>query len=374
MPAVEQNNIGKLAANDLQMIKENRHPLPQKMRMYFNYLIFPVCFQAQCESFRSAKLSIKSLYPEAKISVNVTGVKFKASVWSVHNCDLSLTKCDIRSLFLAVHARSSTRAVLLNITECQIGGQMSIYNVTATIQNCSLRKTKTSVLDNGTCISALNSTLTIKASIITNFQGSYFLKINMTGTGFMSDVKFENCSPTMKLIVVSNESMLLVDNCTFLSNKNSLLHFEHSGFGMINNSHFSHNRIYALTTFSFLVGCDHSGLLFVRRSGFSHNTCNSTAGCGIVGGIYLTITIIETSQFLDNRARAILLEKSSNIAITSCKFSKNSADAGAAISVAWQMKLMIDMNMTAQFVKLFACDDTKKLIILRVYCHLLSQM
>ncbi len=189
----------------------------------------------ECEALKSSKLSIKSLKPDHLVNVNVTDIHFNKVVWSAMYCNLYFINCNMKSLELILVGQVLTSDTHLGIKNSFVGANVGIKWATARFDNCSFDHVRN--LNNQACILALNSTVTIKNSQVTDFHGGFFLQINM-GVGFIMDVEFVNCVSTNTLVSAIHKSFVSVANCTFHSNYNSLIDVEHFSFAVVENTCF----------------------------------------------------------------------------------------------------------------------------------------
>ncbi len=119
--------------------------------------------------------------------INVTGVQFKASVWSVTDSKIRFVNSDMKLLKLIVSGEQNRTVTHLHMKNCKIGSFLLIRSAAATLENCNLFHS--GILDAAFGILTVNSSITIKSSRIAHFQGGWFLQIN-SGIGHLCDVDF----------------------------------------------------------------------------------------------------------------------------------------------------------------------------------------
>ncbi len=299
------------------------------------YLKVGQCFcsdwlQKECQAFRSSLFSLVSLHPANPAAVNVTGIQFYTSVWSFHGCDVFFFNCVINLLKLLVFGRTSISNTYLKLSKTQIGASMYIENAIAVIENCHLSHTV--FPDSDTCIMAVNTTITVASSHITRFEGGTLIQINNGGTGYIRDVKFEDCSSANVLIGVQRQSTLSVLNSTFLHNKNALIDMENSSVGIIKQCIFKQNIVVSGKIIPFVLRCVAGGVLAVNQSVFENNTVTGSGGA--LGYALGCVGFAVNSEFKDTIGRSISAADCWCIAIKNCTFQGNSAaGSGAGVRI-----------------------------------------
>ncbi len=317
-----------------------------KLRFIISF--FLGSFQAKCEAFQSAIFAARSFDLEGVVSIDVTNVQFKRSMWFI-NSSLSFLNCDIKVLTLQMHGLRSHKGTCLHISQSRIGAPIFVHSATVTLENCTMEYAESSA--HTTSFHTFNCTITIQFVQTAHFQGAFFLVIDSGGNAYISNVDFINSSATFALFSVLHESMLSVDHCTFISNKNVLINVESFSRGIITNSSIDKNILMFGKWIKYHIRGIKGGILEIKMSHFSNNA--ASFGLGVIGCIEQCSVNVDNCQFMKNQGPALFEHNASNISTTSSTFSGNTAlHAGAAIMVMQTIRSEThSLQSTAQVVK-----------------------
>ncbi len=260
--------------------------------------------------------------------------------------------CSLKSLKITIEGNLQTTSTSLFVEKSELGSHITVKDAQVMFENCTVNFTEIS--GNKTFIKAFNSTVRMKDINIDHFQGQSFVDIT-AGTGYITNVSFMDCLSTVSLIMVFNNSLLSLDNCSFCSNKGPQLIVENSSAAIVNNSIFQSNINLENDAISkmHLLGGNGGNLFMITNSHFVNNTFSKAAVMSADKGI----GIIENSTFSDNRAKNVsgatvvarnsfmringstfsqnhgsaIAVKNTNVVISNCHFKKNVAKTGAGL-------------------------------------------
>ncbi len=284
-------------------------------------------FQNSYEGFRSSQFTCQSLEPGGNVKINITGVHSYSSDWGFKYVDIFFNYCDLTLLNICTLGTPFGTGSHMHISNCQIGSHIVIENAKATLENCSSFPNRIS--DSAAFIKSMNSTVVLKSSHIQKFKGGRFLQ-STKGSFHLGDVQVSNCASGDVLFLASNESYIHIENCTFVSNNNSLVDIQGNSTGFIKNSSFLFNKMENRTgTFAILssfVNC----MLLIRNSIFLNNTVTLDTATVVVE--YNSVGIIWNSTFNKNQGRSIFVYNSVGL-ISNCQFQQNTAMSGGALGI-----------------------------------------
>ncbi len=215
----------------------------------------------------------------------------------------------------------------LTISNCEIGYTW-IHSAKAAIEN------SISTLESGSLIvpiGATNSSVVIKSTHIEKFTSGNFIQM-IQSTCHLYNVTFTNCGKQNQypLIWVIQKGLIAIENSTFLSNENSLIHIENKCTAFIRNSSFLHNTVEYNSPTSFTMMWILSGsLLAINSSEFSNNTILQESA--LLVDEY-SVGIIWNSKFINNQGTCLYFYNSVGF-ISNCWFLQNSAEYGAAVYI-----------------------------------------
>ncbi len=123
--------------------------------------------------------------------------------------------------------------------DCQIGSFINVKNGNVILENNTLSG---SILPEEILIYGVNSSITLQSLYIANFHGAGFLEVH-GGLANVTDVSFIHCISSFSLISASFETILVINNSTFISNYGCLIFAEKTSFGFVMNSVFDENIV-----------------------------------------------------------------------------------------------------------------------------------
>ncbi len=367
-----------LQINNATMVSETKGQFGSKLIPFFlcyNLCCCTMCmidnFQRKCQAFKCSQLLISTLEHNTNIEVTVSDIQFDRSVWSAQNSNVSFVNCDMKLLILFCDGNIGSH---LHISRSQIGGQINIQNSSALLENCNLFQQ--TVSHENSIITVYNSTIAVKLSEVSNFEGGWFLQVG-AGIVNISDVKFENSVSTKSLISATMKSLLLVENCTFITNNYSLIDIEELSLGIITNSNFTQNTIISdsKAVIKSLVRSFKGSVVLVRMCNFYNNSLNVGSAVSLIQN---DIGLIVDSYFIDNNGRGVYTFNTHNFAITNCRFSTNQADFGAAVAVLQDTSYQSDKRFKIEHIlkrfshKFFDIEAMKTLLSAGIVSSLLA--
>ncbi len=251
-----------------------------------------------------------SVSTQENITVNISNVQFETSVWFAQHCHMSFAQCDMKFLTLVLSGKQKGIDTDLRIMKSKLGAHIHIFYARAMVEHCHLFDIE--VVERKTaCILVYNATLVIKSSHIEYFQGKSFLQVETQGFANLRKTVFVDCFSTVALIDIANQSALSVDECTFLSNNNTLVNIVNTSFGNIKNSTFKFNNMVPGMTLPFLIRGIKNTVLQINLSHFSYNALSW--GESLFACHDHCLGTIENSVFLHNKRRVVSIINSSNL-------------------------------------------------------------
>ncbi len=287
----------------------------------------------------------------------MTDVTFDTSLWIVTDMKITLKNCDMSNLSILVQKESSNSDVHLNVTNTQIGSPIMVKEAAAILENCgSMPKTQALIM-------ADNSKVTVESSYFAHFHGAFMMNATV---GHFRNVKFMNCDSTAPLITGTNQSLISIENCTFLSNMAPLVSIQHISVGNITHSTIINNTFrYTLLHPAPCLIAGIGDVLLLQELHLFQNTVENGSAVGVWNtstGIILSsefsnnsmrdhvivhlapfsTIIIYASKFLNNEGCAVRAINHSVVVIRHSSFLDNLANHGAAISLESEHNFLIN--------------------------------
>ncbi len=260
-------------------------------------------------------------------------IVFDRSVWSLVDMNVNITSCDVHSMQIILHKKTSMNNISVHITGSQIGSNIEMYAANATLDNCSMVHSK--LPPEGPTISAVNSTVSVKSSYFENVDGRAFLWVT-SGLAHLTDVIFfkhfhpvDSLNQVMSLIRVMNESQMSVKNCTFTQIEGQCLEV-HNSTVIIRNSTFENNTDYHNISHDPWIGYPlvfiSNSFLVLRNSHFLNNKYPAAAPIYFQNGSF---GCLEDSDFRNNviGQEAAVISLSSKVKVNRCRFLNNKGRA-----------------------------------------------
>ncbi len=276
------------------------------------------------------------MLPNRNISIFVNDAHFLSSIWSTVDIDVFFLNCEIQPF------------VDENLTHVNPLPTLIVRNAKASFQNTTL--TSLSVSSKKSCIDTLNSTVIMESCKVQDFKGGSFLQIS-NGLGKIVDVEFTNCA-SLSLVNVTNETCLVIEQSTFISNVGHLIYLNKNCLGQISCSVFEYNRGLQNSTLVFgfagtflqlencsfvhneiqkgtLVGCIGPAIVNIQQSKFVANTVSNMKG--IIAISSQGIVTVNGCTFSQNKGTSVLVWNISDVIISNCLFHSNLASYGAGV-------------------------------------------
>ncbi len=282
------------------------------------------------------------------ISVNVSDTYLFSSSWAATNVGLHFINCHMQPLVdQDKEIKNTTR---------QLSAHIVVRNNNAIFHNCTFFMI--SVMANETYIAVENSTVALQSCKVQNFQGGAFLQV-VHGFVDIMDVEFANGNSVFSIIYGLNESLLVIEKATFISNNGSLIYLSGTCLGYVRHSVFKSNRVFHNSTIftlhlvdgnsgtllqvqncSFVDNQNHIGAVvnfhdsaigFIQDSQFYSNTANVSSG--VVRVVSKGAIEVTGCSFCLNKGTCIRAFNVTNVVISYSKFHSNSASYGGGVDL-----------------------------------------